>query len=258
MAPRPQQKSTVRMDGAFCWLRGKDLNLRPPGYEPDELPTALPRDEMQDYRIMQLSLRTLYSSTSCKICQQGNGATFAAALSIVTCGWASPFENRTDGVSDRMRSMAFPSMTAPLPSDDRGLKGVRYVVDTAKATGNAVIMAGRVPSPEHVRRSTVAGTLPPEHGRRSTVAGALPPEYRCPSMAAGALPPEYRCQSIAARAWPLEPCRRSTIAGAWPPEYRRGIHPRDPACRFTPLRYRRTPCAGRFDRRASRTHAPTA
>ncbi len=181
MAPRPQQKSTVRMDGAFCWLRGKDLNLRPPGYEPDELPTALPRDEMQDYRIMQLSLRTLYSSTSCKICQQGNGATFAAALSIVTCGWASPFENRT-GVSDRMRSMASPSMTAPLPSDGRGLKGVRYVVDTAKATGNAVIMAGRVPSPEHRRWSMAAGGLSPEPCRRSMAAG-IPPRY--PSARSG-------------------------------------------------------------------------
>ena len=44
--PRRRMKKTpVRWTGVFfMWLRGKDSNQRPPGYEPDELPAALPRD----------------------------------------------------------------------------------------------------------------------------------------------------------------------------------------------------------------------
>ena len=30
-------------------MQGQDLNLRPPGYEPDELPAALPRDIVWNY-----------------------------------------------------------------------------------------------------------------------------------------------------------------------------------------------------------------
>ena len=38
------KKQTHQKMSLFFKLRGKDLNQRPPGYEPDELPTALPRD----------------------------------------------------------------------------------------------------------------------------------------------------------------------------------------------------------------------
>ena len=73
------------------WLRGEDLNLWPSGYEPDELPTAPPRDIGKDFLELARGIEppTCWLQVSCS----ANWATPAWCLRAESNHWHGDFQS---------------------------------------------------------------------------------------------------------------------------------------------------------------------